>query len=144
MACAFSHQGRWTRYTTTEGLAGGSISYLLEDGQGDLWIGSNAGLMRVAKQALNDFASSPTNTIAFRAYIEADGLPTRECSQGSQPAACRTHDGKLWFPTTQGLTFVNPAELKPNQFLPPVVIEGALIEVAARKAMVSGRRGCNR
>jgi len=122
------HRGKWARYTTADGLAGNGISYLLEDGQGDLWIGSNAGLMRIAKKALNDFANAPTNTIACRGFAEADGLPTRECSQGSQPAAARTRDGTLWFSTTKGLISVNPAELKPNQFLPPVVIEAVLIE----------------
>jgi ligand-binding sensor domain-containing protein/signal transduction histidine kinase len=120
--------GKWTRYTTRNGLISDGISYLVEDGQGDLWIGSNAGLMRVPKKALNDFANNLTNTFTCRAYVEADGLPTRECSKGSQPAACRAQDGRLWFPTTKGLISVNPAELKANQFLPPVMIESVWIE----------------
>jgi len=52
------HQGRWTRYTKREGLAGNNITYLIEDGLGALWIGSNEGLMRVEKSALNIFAAA--------------------------------------------------------------------------------------
>lgn len=120
---------QWTHYTTSEGLAGNSIGYLLEDNETNLWLGSNAGLMRVAKKSLNDFANGvATNSITCRVYVEEDGLPTRECTQGSQPAACATPDGTLWFPTTAGLAFVNPSALKPNLLEPPVIIESVSVE----------------
>lgn len=120
---------QWTHYTTSEGLAGNSIGYLLEDNETNLWLGSNAGLMRVAKKSLNDFANGvATNSIPCRVYIEEDGLPTRECTQGSQPAACATPDGRLWFPTTAGLAYVNPSALKLNLLEPPVIIESVSVE----------------
>lgn len=122
------HAGKWTHYTTRDGLAANSVSYLLEGDAGELWIGSNAGLMRVSKKNLNDFANRLTNSVACRVYVEADGLPTRECTQGSQPAACRARNGRLWFPTTRGLVSVLPLQLKPNPFPPPVVIESLLID----------------
>ena len=102
---------KWTRYTIREGLTSNSVGYLIEDGQGYLWIGSNAGLMRVQKKALNDFAQGLITSIPVRAYGKPDGLPTRECTQGSQPAACRTRDGKLWFPTINGMVSINPLSL---------------------------------
>jgi signal transduction histidine kinase/ligand-binding sensor domain-containing protein len=120
--------GKWTRYTTGEGLVSNSIGYLLEDDHGDLWLGSNAGLMRIPKRALNEFARGESTVIACRAYGKADGLPTREGTFGSQPAAGRTADGHLWFPTTLGLVGLNPAELKPNPVPPPVVIESVWVE----------------
>ncbi len=129
---------RWTRFTTAEGLVSNSVGYLIDDGKGDLWLGSNAGLMRVNKQALNDFAAGKLAAIRCRAYQEADGLPTRECTFGSQPAACRTPDGTLWFPTTLGLVSLKPDDLKPNTVPPPVVIESVSIE--GRQETSSGLR----
>jgi ligand-binding sensor domain-containing protein/signal transduction histidine kinase len=123
----FEHD-KWTRYSTDDGLASDSISYLVEDAAGDLWLGSNLGLMRIAKKSLNDFASGATNVIPCRTYVETDGLPTRECTGGSQPAAIRARDGKLWFPTTKGLVSVNPAELKANLQPPLVKIESVLVD----------------
>jgi ligand-binding sensor domain-containing protein/signal transduction histidine kinase len=120
--------GKWTQYTKERGLASSGIAYLIEDGQGDLWIGSNAGLMRVSKKSLNDFAQGLTNSIAGRAYGRPDGLPTLECTQGSQPAACLTADGRLWFPTIKGLVSVKPSELKRNTYPPPVIIESVHLE----------------
>ena len=120
--------GKWTRYTTHEGLSSSSIGYLIEDDQGYLWLGSNLGLMRVPKKSLNDFAHGLTNAISCRVYGKSDGLPTGECIQGSQPAACRTKSGTLWFPTTKGLAFVNPIQLQLNTNPPPVIIESVLIQ----------------
>jgi signal transduction histidine kinase/ligand-binding sensor domain-containing protein len=119
---------KWTHYTMRQGLSGNSIGYLIEDEEENLWLGSNAGLMRVPKKSLTDFANGLADSITCRAYVEADGLPTRECTQGSQPAACRTGDGALWFPTTRGLVNVNPANLKPNPYQPPVRIESVLVD----------------
>ena len=125
--------GKWTRYSTDNGLASDSISYLLEDDAGYLWIGSNMGLMRIQKKSLNDFADGKVNSISCRTFTETDGLPTRECTAGSQPAAIRARDGTLWFPTTKGLVSVNPAELLPNLQPPTLLIESVKIDGREQK-----------
>jgi ligand-binding sensor domain-containing protein/signal transduction histidine kinase len=127
------HQGQWTRYSRRDGLVSNSISYLIGDDEGDLWIGSNLGLMRVPKKFLGGASPEAVAFAACRVYGEADGLPTRECSSGSQPAACRTRDGRLWFPTTKGLAYVNPAELNPNLQPPSVMIESVLVDGQEQK-----------
>jgi ligand-binding sensor domain-containing protein len=129
--------GKWIRYSTDNGLASDSISYLIEDATGDLWLGSNMGLMRIPKKSLNAFAAGATNSISCRTYVETDGLPTRECTAGSQPAAIRAHDGRLWFPTTKGLVSVDPAELKPNSQPPLVMIESVLVDGAKKTNRLS-------
>jgi signal transduction histidine kinase/sugar lactone lactonase YvrE len=129
------HQGRWTRYTTHEGLASKSIGYLLEDDQGYLWMGSNRGLMRVKKQALDDAANGAPGLLPVRVFGRADGLPTVECSLGSQPGACRTRDGRLWFPTVKGLVHVDPSQIVPNTNPPPVIIESVLVDGGVRSAV---------
>jgi len=125
--------GKWTRYATANGLASDSINYIGEDDAGYLWIGSNVGLMRIQKQSLNDFAAGTSNVISCRTYGKADGLPTRECSAGSQPATCRTPDGRLWSPTIKGLASVDPAQLKTNLQPPLVLIESVLVDKHEQK-----------
>lgn len=122
--------GQWTRYTTREGLTRNKIGYIVEDSLGYLWLGSNAGLMRLLKKNLNDFAHAQgtVETIPCRAFGKADGLPRSECSHDSQPGACRTPDGKLYFPNIMGLVVLDPAHLQPNTNPPPVVIEGVRID----------------
>lgn len=119
--------GQWTHYSTKDGLASNSISYIIEDDAGNLWIGSNAGLMRLPK------TRGVLNLALSRTFGRADGLPTRECSIGSQPAACRAADGRLWFPTTRGMVAVNPAELQPDNQAPLVLIESVRVDDREQK-----------
>jgi signal transduction histidine kinase/streptogramin lyase len=120
--------GHLKHYTTENGLTGNSIDYLIEDAEGFLWIGSNAGLMRVNKKDLDEFAPEAGDILSCRGYDQKDGLPATECTYGSQPAACRTSDGVLWFPTIAGMVSVKPSEIKPNTNPPPVVIEDVLVD----------------
>ena len=117
--------GKWTSFSTSDGLASDSIDYIVEDIAGDLWVGSNEGLTRIQKKS--------ADAISCRTFTETDGLPTRECSAGAQPAALRARDGKLFFPTTKGLVSVSPAELKPNLQPPPVMIESVRIDGREQK-----------
>jgi signal transduction histidine kinase len=125
--------GKWTRFSTDDGLVSNSIGYVIEDENGDLWVGSNAGLMQIQKKSLDDFVEGKINSIFCRTYGKAEGLPTRECSSGSQPAAIRAQDGKLFFPTTKGVVFVNPSELKPNLQVPAVLIESVRVDGREQK-----------
>lgn len=125
--------GKWTRFGVRDGLVSGDISYILDDEREHLWVGSNLGLMRLTKASLNAQALGKSFGIVCRVYNEEDGLPTSECTQGSQPAACRTDDGRLWLPTIRGLVGVNPADLMPNTNPPPVVIESVLFDDQEQK-----------
>lgn len=118
----------WTRYTSAEGLAVDEIGYLVEDRDGNLWLGSNAGLMRVAKRSLNDFAHHLISSIHCRVFGRSDGLPNNEGTSRSQPGACCSRKGTLYFPTIQGLAVLDPARLHPNTNPPPIVIESVRID----------------
>jgi len=126
------HQNQWTRYTTREGLFSNYVGYMVEDGHGFLWIGSTAGLMRVPKKALTDYARGAATFVDCRTYGTLDGMPSPECTVGSQPGACRSRDGKLWFPTIKGLVSVDPGQLAPNTNQPPVTIESVWIDGRAQ------------
>ena len=119
--------GQWTHFSTKNGLASNSISYIIEDDAGWLWLGSNAGLMRIPKSA------GSLDLSLSRTFGRADGLPTRECSIGSQPAACRADDGRFWFPTARGVVAVNPADLKRDDQAPLVRIESVLVDGQEQK-----------
>ncbi len=120
-------QNRWTTYSASDGLAGDDVGYLIEDNFTNLWLGSYEGLMRVEEKSLADFASGAAKKISCRTFL------TRECSAGAQPSAIRTRDGRLLFPTIEGLVAVNPADLRPNTNPPPIVIESVLVDGVRQK-----------
>jgi signal transduction histidine kinase/ligand-binding sensor domain-containing protein len=125
-------EGRFTSYTTRDGLFNGGAFQILEDDRENLWISCNLGIYRLSKRELNDFADGKIQTITSVVYGKQDGMLNVECNGGTQPAGTRTRDGRLWFPTQQGAAVIDPRDIQPNPVPPPVVIESALVDRAAR------------
>ena len=115
--------GRFIRYTTQEGLFNNGVFQILEDARGNFWMSSNLGIYRVRRQELNDFAEKKIQRITSIAYGKKDGMPNNECNGGRQPAGWKMRDGKLWFPTMDGVAIVDPEAIPLNTVPPPVVIE---------------------
>ena len=131
--------GKWARYATTNGLVSDSINYITEDDAGYLWIGCNAGLMRLPKQSLNDFAAGRTNVISCRTYGKADGLPTRECSAGSQPADVpHAATANYGFPPSKAWRRWIPRTSSPTRSRRSVMIESVLVDRPRTKNQPAG------
>src|SRR5439155_26043336 len=106
--------------------------FITEDAQGHMWFGSGSGIFQASKEELNRYAAGQSRSIHCLAYTKADGLPSLECSSGCQPAGCKTRDGKLWFPTVNGLAVVDPSQVPVNPLAPHVLVEEVLIEENAK------------
>lgn len=120
--------GKLTRYTERDGLFNNGVFQILEDERGNLWMSSNRGIYRVSKQDLNAFADGKRATITSVAYGKADGMLNEECNGGMWPAGIKTKEGKLWFPTEDGIAVIDPQTIRINPQPPPVVIEAAFID----------------
>jgi signal transduction histidine kinase/ligand-binding sensor domain-containing protein len=115
--------GKFSKITAAEGLPNNFICAIEDDGRGNFWISSHNGIFRVAKKSLDDCADRKTNSVACLALGKGDGLPSLECAGGLQPAACKLADGRICFPTSEGLVVLNVSDAKINRLPPPVVIE---------------------
>jgi signal transduction histidine kinase len=122
--------GRFTRYTTKEGLFDDGVFQILEDGRGVFWMSCNRGIYRVNKHELNEFAAGRIASITSIAYGRSDGMLNLECNGGRWPAGVKTRDGKLWFPTQDGVVVIDPEAIPFNAQPPPVVIESFLLDRA--------------
>jgi len=119
---------RFHSFSRTNGLFDNTINDVLDDGHGHLWIGCNRGIFRVAKKELDEVARSVTNRVQYIAFGESDGMLTSETNGENQPAALRTRDGRLWFPTMRGIVVIDPSQPYKNKHRPPVVIEEVRID----------------
>jgi len=106
------------------GLFDEVIHQILEDDFGRLWMNTNRGIFWVSRAELIAFADGKVARLHSTAYSERDGLRNREGNGGMQPAGSRTPDGRLWFPTQDGVVMVNPARVGRDSLPPPVVVEG--------------------
>ncbi|MBV9034377.1 MAG: hypothetical protein JO182_07775, partial [Acidobacteriaceae bacterium] len=119
--------GKFTNYTKENGLIDDAIFKVLDDGGGRLWISSNRGIASVSRSDLAAFAGGNQRSLPSRSYGTTDGMKSRECNGGFQPAGWRTQDGRLWFPTIQGVAVVSPDHLSASKLPFPVVLERVLV-----------------
>jgi signal transduction histidine kinase/ligand-binding sensor domain-containing protein/AraC-like DNA-binding protein/ActR/RegA family two-component response regulator len=110
------------------GLFDEAIHQILEDGAGRLWMNTNRGIFWVSRSELVAFADGRTPRIHSTAYSERDGLRNREGNGGVQPAGAKGLDGRLWFPTQDGVVVVDPRNVSGNKTPPPVVVEQVLAD----------------
>jgi signal transduction histidine kinase/ligand-binding sensor domain-containing protein len=118
---------KFTNYTMRDGLFNNGVFQILEDGRDNFWMSCNLGIYRVSKKELNDFAEGRTRSITSVSYGKQDGMLSQECNGGNQPAGIKAADGRLWFPTLEGVAAIDPLAVPINTQPPPVVIEDVAV-----------------
>jgi len=105
-----------------DGLYDDIISFIREDKQGYFWMGSNLGLFRTSKTALNSFSAGEADRVQSFSYGTEEGMKSAETNGGFQPNVIQESE-KLFIPTVAGVAVVavNEAESMPEP--PPVYIE---------------------
>jgi ligand-binding sensor domain-containing protein len=117
-----------TRITTKDGLFDDVVYQILEDDHQNFWMSSNRGVFRVARKELNDVADKKIAGVVSISYATADGMKSSECNGNSQPAGIRAKDGRMWFPTTNGVAIIDPSNIPFNSVPPEVAIEALKVD----------------
>ena len=120
--------GEFTSFSVKDGLFDDGVFRILEDSRGYFWISCNRGIYRVSKRDLNALASHELSTVTSVAYGKIDGMLTVQCNGGIWPSGVKTRDGKLWFPTQNGVAILDPESVPHDQIAPSVMIESSVID----------------
>lgn len=107
--------------TAADGLLDDIINHLVEDSEGAFWISCNRGLFRVDRAQLNGVAQGRARRVMCAIFSSHDGMPSSETNGERQPAGVKGADGRLWFPTTGGLSVIDP-DATPLHGKPPVTV----------------------
>gem|GEM_PF-582645 len=103
-------EGKFRRFFKTEGLPNDVVYGMLEDTQGNLWVSTNKGISKIS------FRDGVFETQNFDL---SHGLQGNEFNQY---AFYKTHDGRLCFGGTGGLTIFDPADIQADTFVSSVVL----------------------
>ncbi len=109
--------------TTDQGLFDNIVSHIVEDENGNFWMGSNRGISRVSKIELDDLCDGKITEVHSFSYGEADGMESSETNGGFQPSIIKDSSGTVYFPTVSGVVRVSTRNVRYNKVPPPVVIE---------------------
>lgn len=127
--------GRFTAYTTKQGMFSDEISGIVED-QGWLWMSCSRGIFRVRKSDLDAFDLGKLEMIPSLVYGKNDGMESIQCNSRGQPSAWKSQDGRLYFATSKGMVTVDPKTVGTDDEPPSVFIETV---AADQKVIASGR-----
>lgn len=109
--------------TRDQGLPDDWIYAILDDGSSQLWMSTNGGVIAAPLDALDRAMDSGGPVEGLRTFDAADGMATKECNGGVQPAGWKDAAGGLWFPTGRGVVRIDPAGIRRNTLPPNIVIE---------------------
>ena len=111
----FVFDGRWTRYTMSDGLPSNLICRVIRDKAGDIWLSTFHGLSRFAPHQAN----ANQSPASFTNYFRGNGL---EAVSYTRSAGFVHTDGRLIFPDNNGITFLSPKRMSGKPFTQPVVL----------------------
>jgi signal transduction histidine kinase/ligand-binding sensor domain-containing protein len=106
----------------------GRVSGIVETETGDLWINGFSGITHVSASELKTWLRDPAWAVSGERLNDLDGLPGLSGEPLPEPSLVEAHDGRLWFATTQGIAWLDPATLERNRNrIPPRVIVSEVI-----------------
>lgn len=96
----------------------------------DLWLHARAGIFQLAATELERALADPTHSIRYRSFDAMGGLANDPQQVLPLPTAVRGSDGRLWFSTSGGVAWIDPARLPPPAAPPAVAIEAVRVDGA--------------
>jgi signal transduction histidine kinase/ligand-binding sensor domain-containing protein len=105
--------------TMAEGLPSKMLTQITEDNLGYLWCGTRDGVFRTKLEDLRRLIRKEQPRVNCRLFTKIDGLPNSECSG----PGCRARDGRIWFPTMDGVAILDPRRVSSNLLPPAVLLE---------------------
>jgi PAS domain S-box-containing protein len=106
------------------------ILNVLEDNYRNLWLSSLAGLLCSNIDEMDSFTGGKGAIVKSRIFGKEDGMLSTECNGANQNSGAKTRDGRLWFPTMNGLVAVDPGILFKTDGLkaPNVVLDCFVVD----------------
>jgi hypothetical protein len=81
-----------------------------------LWLAENKEVIEIAANEVEKVLGDPSYRMKYRIFDSFDGLT------GTLGRTIQGTDGKLWFTTSKGLLWLDPANISTNALTPPVLI----------------------
>ena len=128
---------KYDHFGVEHGLGDNLVAFIVEDGDGNLWVSTARGIVRLTRDRIEAVAAGRSPSLEPLMLDRRDGLPHSEGSGGgTDPSGLRASDGRLWFPTIDGVGVVEPRSFRINDRPPPLAIEQVVLSGAP--AQVNG------
>ncbi len=100
-----------------------STSGIVVTAEGDLWLSTSEGAMKVAAEEVRRVVNDPLHAVRYTLLDSLDGMPGRPPGVRPLPTMVEGTDGRLWFATTNGIAWTDPRHTVRNTLAPPVDVQ---------------------
>ncbi len=118
--------GKVKLLTSQNGLPCDSLSTLIRDKQGALWLYAKCALLSISHEELERWWQQPKVKVKLRTFDISDGALPGLTS--FRPGSSMSRDGRLWFANESILQMIDPAHIEINSVVPPVLVEGVVAD----------------
>lgn len=101
------HNGSFRSFTQADGLGDNIFFRILEDRHGRLWMSGNRGIFRIARNELEAYWSGQSQKVPCTHFGREDGMRAVECNAGGALSGAVDSQGRLWFPTLDGVVAID-------------------------------------
>lgn len=105
-------EGAWRCLTESSGLGTYGVHVSLPDTEGRIWVSANRGLGWADAALLDAFARGERAGVSFTWLDAGDGMGSTEANGSLAGAAHPLADGRLAFPTQDGVAIVHPERVR--------------------------------
>ncbi|WP_415907536.1 response regulator [Oleiharenicola sp. Vm1] len=101
--------GVWRRIDARSGLPAVTAQLIFHDDEGNLWLGTDRGLLRISRESIERWLADGGPALDFVLIDQTDGLPFA-LRDGVSPLYRRASDGRFVIATMRGVTFLDPRQ----------------------------------
>jgi signal transduction histidine kinase/ligand-binding sensor domain-containing protein len=135
--------GHIATLSAKNGLPCDAVHWLMQDQDGSYWLYTPCGLARIARPEMEAWTTAADRgneprKIQATVFDSSDGVRSMVTASGYVPLVSRAVDGKLWFGTEDGASFVDPRHLPFNNVVPPVRVERITADRAVHDVSSAG------
>ena len=105
-----------------------TVSGIMETAEGDLWLNTSEGVIKVLADEVRRVVSNPLYAIRYALLDYLDGMPGTPPAVRPLPTIAEGTDGRLWFATTNGIAWTDPRHVTRNTLEPPVDVQSIIAD----------------
>jgi signal transduction histidine kinase len=119
---------RFNTVTRKGGASLPSITGIIETAEGELWLNTSEGALRVPADDVRRVVSDPRYPVRYTLLNFLDGMPATPPTVRPLPTMAEGTDGRLWFATTNGIAWTDPRQVTRNVLKPTVDVQSMLAD----------------
>jgi signal transduction histidine kinase/ligand-binding sensor domain-containing protein len=128
---------RFNAVTREGGTSLSSVSGIIETAEGDLWLNTSEGAIKVPADEVRQVVANPLHAVRYTLLDVLDGMPGSPPAVRPLPSMVEGTDGRLWFATSNRIAWTDPRHVTRNMLEPTVdvqsiVADGIRYEPSAR------------